>query len=456
MATDVVDQQVTPDDIKHFDNDAIGLVAEYHLAGWRSHMTSKGHVFLKAPDGTETASVSRDSLRGRSGRNATAPLKRWRRRQEQERQEREEQAHKGPGSSFGISDAEQAQAQPEQDLPPRVAKAIRNHPDVTAFFKALGDVDMARERVYVSVDTSMDKPWRYWSVVDTAAKRLIAHGDGYTRPEAFRMLREEGKLPPAATEEELMKIADGSTTCPECGHQASTPSGLRLHVKAKHIGYTCPECGKNTGFSGRSLSTHRRDVHGITPTNQLVREERRRRANTCPDCAETFTTPQGLAAHRRTEHARDVTAQVLALVAQHGHITPDLVMAELNLSKSAAASRLGRMVERGRLVRVGRATYGLPDAGDITGTSPDVTPDGDSEIDTITAGDVTGTSPVTPAGDPAGIVAQMAAIVAPGLSAEVENLRRERDQLRHDNDLLGKQVEDLQARLDLMREALGA
>lgn len=45
-------------------------------------MSTKGHAILRAPDGETTMSVSRDSLRGRSGRNARAVLDRWQKQQD--------------------------------------------------------------------------------------------------------------------------------------------------------------------------------------------------------------------------------------------------------------------------------------------------------------------------------------------------------------------------------------
>lgn len=464
-------QQVTPDQIKHFDRDAFELVNDYHLAGWRSHMTSQGHVFLKAPDGIETATVSRESLRGRSGRNAAAPLKRWRRHLEQERKEREEAARKGAGSSFGIADLEQARSTGETDLPPRVAKAMREHPDVIAYIadnahRFSGPESMSQQ-LYIGVDHDADKPWQMWALVDTPAGVLVAHGPGYTRNEALTKLRAEGHLPPA-TEDEIMATST-ATTCSECGFKAENTGALKLHVRIKHTGFVCPECGKNTGHAGRSLAIHREAEHGVTPTHRAKVLARKRRANTCLVCGESYGTPQGLANHQRSAHGRDLMGMAVQVARSlERPMTGADLVEHLGLQRLPTANQvLARAVNAGLLERTARGQYipvAEPDTGadgqDVPVTSPDVPPE-------PSPGDVTVTSPASPDTPPVvegeviepdhrEIVEAVRAIVTPPLMAQLAQVVAERDRLTHENEILAKQVADLQARMDLMKEALGA
>lgn len=482
----VGEEQVTPDQLKAFDNDALKLVAEYHLAGWRSHMTNQGHVFLKAPDGSETASVTRDSLRGRSGRNAAAPLKRWRRRLAAEVEAKETARRKAAGASFGVADKQMREDDYGHDIPPRVRTAIQDHPDVKTYLAENGKRKVfyaeAKEILYVGVDLGADRPWERWTFVDRSINTLIAHGPGYTRAEALRELRAEGHLRPA-TEEELMAEAEG-TTCPECGFEAKNAGSLNMHIKIKHTGFICPECGKNTGHAGRSLAAHRQDEHGITPAFAEKKMAQAKRANTCPECGEGFLTPQSLGQHRRNAHDRDVTGEVLALAESLGrplHRT-DLVE-HLSLGLHTATSTLVRLAKKGLLARTERGLYTLPSDehpaaqpdDDLTVTSPDVTPERDSEIEDD-AGydeDVLGTSlDVMPGPDVENVVqvlgalpdgntavemiAQIRAVVTPPLMAQLREVTADRDRLAHENTLLTKQVEEQQARLDLLKEALGA
>lgn len=462
-------EQVTPDQIKHFDHDAIHLVAQYHFAGWRSHMTSNGHVFLKAPDGTETASVSRESLRGRSGRNAAAPLKRWRRRIEQERRDKEAAERKRAGAAFGITDMTTAKANdPLASVPPRVAKAIRESAEVIAY---IGDnyqrftEDNVSEALYISVEGDGPRPaWEMWCVVDVEKNVLVAHGPGYTRAEALKMLRDEGRLPPASGEE-LMAEIEG-TTCPQCGHEAKTNGGLLLHLKSQHTGFHCPECGVQTGFSGRGLAWHRETEHGVLQPRKAKAREALLAANACSDCDERFESPQGLAAHERRVHGRDVRGKALSLIKSLDRParTQDIIDG-LKVTETAAKSTLSRLTRGGDIVRVAHGLYTVP-GKDVTVTSPDVTPDGDSETGsddvTVTSPDVPATPAVVPAAlddldatDAAAVVAKIRAAVAPAMVAQLHEMAKERDAAIEERDMFKRQAEELRTQLALVREQLG-
>lgn len=64
-------------DLTVFDDEATQLVMEMMDAGWTGRLSQRGHAIMRAPDGQATHSISRDSLRGRSGRNARAIFERW-------------------------------------------------------------------------------------------------------------------------------------------------------------------------------------------------------------------------------------------------------------------------------------------------------------------------------------------------------------------------------------------
>ena len=86
--------------------------------------------------------------------------------------------------------------------------------------------------------------------------------------------------------------------------------------------------------------------------------------------------------------------------------------------------------------------------GDVTVTSPPVTPApaADVLLDHLLA---------VPTGDDAeAMVAKIRAVVSAPLVAEVQRLRTERDDLAHQNSLLAKQVEELETRMSILREAM--
>ena len=63
--------------LRTFDKESRKLISEMEAAGWVKRMTKNGEAFLYAPDGVTATTVSRDSKRGRSGRNARAFFERW-------------------------------------------------------------------------------------------------------------------------------------------------------------------------------------------------------------------------------------------------------------------------------------------------------------------------------------------------------------------------------------------
>jgi DNA-directed RNA polymerase subunit RPC12/RpoP len=80
-------------DLLLFDKESTALVMEMTSAGWTGRLSSGQHAIMLAPDGETTASVTRSSLRGRSGRNARSVFTRWQRQQRQlAAQEEEEMA----------------------------------------------------------------------------------------------------------------------------------------------------------------------------------------------------------------------------------------------------------------------------------------------------------------------------------------------------------------------------
>lgn len=72
-------EQLTRADLKSFDAQSTQIVLEYMELGWTGYISTKGHAIVLSPDGESTEAVSRDSLRGRSGRNQRAALERWKR-----------------------------------------------------------------------------------------------------------------------------------------------------------------------------------------------------------------------------------------------------------------------------------------------------------------------------------------------------------------------------------------
>lgn len=87
-------------DLKQFDGESTALVMEMVEAGWTGRISQRGHAIMHAPDGEATHSISRDSLRGRSGRNARATFERW-------MKQRSRELHPAQGETVVIEEAPQ-------------------------------------------------------------------------------------------------------------------------------------------------------------------------------------------------------------------------------------------------------------------------------------------------------------------------------------------------------------
>lgn len=64
-------------DLRTFDEEGRALLLDMQEKGWVGRRTSRGHVLMYAPDGEHTLTFSRESLRGRAGRNARGYFTRW-------------------------------------------------------------------------------------------------------------------------------------------------------------------------------------------------------------------------------------------------------------------------------------------------------------------------------------------------------------------------------------------
>lgn len=260
-------------ELKHFDSDATMLVLRMQAAGWTGYMTKTGHAFLRAPDGVSTASVSRDSLRGRSGKNAQAVFTRWQREQEQARAAAQER------NAFGITAGELEYAQDEHGLP-----TVGDEPVPAALLAEMRRSAPLREWVMSYPNSrealanmtfmlpAMEGPLS-WVAFDHSAipPVLIAHGSECDVDAAWLQLQEQK---PSLFGASQTDSSDGGQDmkvyhCGEegCSRQFDTAGGLNLHRATKHAPkVTCPVegCGKQVrGYGG--LGGHMRSHNLAAP-----------------------------------------------------------------------------------------------------------------------------------------------------------------------------------------------
>jgi hypothetical protein len=464
MGNALADKQVSLDEIRTFDNDAQDLVQQYHEAGWTSRRSSKGHVIAYAPDGKTSASISRDSLRGRSGRNAAAPLKKWLRDQQTTK-----------GAAFGITDLDEATAPIEArfggEVPVRITQQVQSDPRLIEYLTSLADqgIDPFAERIAIGGGKAADGT-SLWYAVDVVAAKMIIHSPDLTFSQACEHAREQGMLPAESTEADV-KVYRCSE--PGCGKEYPNAQQMDFHRRRIHDGYPCPDCDHAHFGSGSALAAHREKEHGVLRKHTIAKAQDQGRW--CSECAKAFDSPGAYRSHLGRVHTPAEGTrpeQVLAAMATiGGTVSVDALIEHLGWKRNLLASPLKRLSDTGQLVRVAKAQYRLPDEvtvthtepRDVPVTSPPVTPARDTEDDTR---DVPGTSPVSdltnllvelPDGDSAvEMIAKIRAVVTPPLLAQLREVTAERDRLAHDLDIMTKERDDMKARVQLLNEAFRA
>ena len=334
--------KVSMDDIKHFDSDAKDLVQAFHMADWHTFIGTNGHVFCLAPDGVATASVTRDSLRGRSGRNAAAKLKKW---VEDNGGFREvllskHTPKKEPVANSAFGHVHLATEEPRDGsliMTQRIASAIKRHPVARPWIEArmtrvdgsdtLAKLDLEK----VAVLTDEEHPERWILVnLESDPPGVVASSDDVDEDAAMAAMREqlphrfESKGWEIVTDQ-AKGIGPLSFVCDVegCDKAFDTAHGLAGHKTLAHGRpkvWRCGECGEE--FKAPfSLGKHRQAAHGA----MTGAERRAQNALTaCRWCGKAFKTPRGRQIHEGTQHADEplpevavtrTTARILATMA---------------------------------------------------------------------------------------------------------------------------------------------
>jgi hypothetical protein len=243
--------------LKTFDSDAQRLVFAMQAAGWRGYMSNRGHAIMHAPDGVTTTSISRDSLRGRSGRNAKAKFTRWVR----EQAEREQAAH-APGS-FGVLPDKPR----NMPIPVVTMAEIKKHPEAAAFIR---ETDGTTSKTIVLDDETP----RCWAVFDVRGRfpRLVALGSECTERVAWEgLMAQAPALFPAALrwDQDDREQAKGATvatryacTFEGCDVSFETETQTRAHYMGHFQSAVpcdfpgCDHVSKNAGGHNLHVGKH--------------------------------------------------------------------------------------------------------------------------------------------------------------------------------------------------------
>jgi hypothetical protein len=421
--------RLTIEELRNFDADATKLILEMQIAGWTGYITNRGHAFMLAPDGTTTASVTRDSLRGRSGRNARAQLTRWVRTQREA-----EEARTAP-SSFGPVRFDEPgmplRRDGERALPVATLAEMRRH---DGFRKFMDDNRWRSEagQSYVAFVLPLedgDNP-RSWAAFDIAKKHrpvLVAMGSQMDEALAWEKVYDQNsdilvRTTPDThiTEGQDMKVF----VCKTCAEQFEVLTDLASHVNNTHPNksWQCDQCDKPPFNTAGGLNLHKSASHPVTVA--------------CPECGRDCMGAGALGVHRRKAHGvlkkseRDKAARVAA--ANEGVTVTHTEPHE-------------PVVHEPILVRTSIVPSVTDDTDTVTSPSP-IEPTGDVLMDYLLA---------SPEGEDAeDLVARMRALLAAPIVAELRRLREDNRMLVEQNDKLSHDNGDLEAKLSIMREAL--
>lgn len=285
------------EDVVNFDKEATALVLWAGEYGWVGRISSKGHAIMHAPDGETSMSISRESLRGRSGRNQFAKFERWRKQQEpdyvpdtslasafQEAVEKREHPddHKHRLSTeldagalsapmTGESEAEESQM-PVSEAPSEQKRLVikggkqwstaDDEPftcsDCGKSFasgKGLGGHRRVHNPLYAAKPAS------------TRVSKRRAIPMALTQPEAASGGFEVFKKRPRASSPKVSAVyglppmkQNEPSDCPDCGQHFEKSTQLMPHMKTHRLeARQCPLCGKPKKYMTTHMRAHARD-----------------------------------------------------------------------------------------------------------------------------------------------------------------------------------------------------
>lgn len=431
-------------DLAGWEQDAVQLVMEYQLHGWSGRMSSNGHAIMHSPDGTETASLARKHTRNRGGLNARRPLQRWLKRQEEERQQEVQRS-----SAFGLPPHEHMHAGHEP--PWRIAE----HQSYEA-----------RKRM----KSILDSWWKQTANLTTGGWQLVERGEddwvvawtpdgqqivlaGFGEgvdPQDVQYMQDKAaehnrkikgnevvqgpQQAQRAPKEDATQASEGfACTVPGCDAEPfKTKGALSLHATMHDDReYQCPLCDrvfKRTASLSLHLrgSAHANDARRTKALLAISSNERRKAR-----MAKRAKKPGGIKI-RQCEYC----GVELSHLSIGGHHRGHTALGHIKLADGGDGAT-------------------LPHAKAITADASTVavTPDPDQ----ATASTVVSEAVVNGTGAPEtaeAILDQVRVLVNPHMVGELERLRRRNAELEEGLQKTTRERDDLQARLDMLKEAL--
>lgn len=216
--------------------------------------------------------------------------------------------------------------------------------------------------------------------------------------------------------------------CPDGGREFKNGQALAMHRQRTHDGLACPECGDKF-WSPAKYNAHRLEKHGIERAKKVaVREVDG--VYPCPHCTAKFGTKVGLGSHMKVH--KDETPPANSNGASHATAPPAVVV--------RPSSTMPTLRPAPRKAKARPEPEPAVEAPSSTEPEP---AEGSAALDRLLG-----------EADPAEVLTNVLAILAPSLLGQIERLRRERDEARDKVEELARKVEEFEARMSIMRDAM--
>lgn len=244
-------------------------------------------------------------------------------------------------------------------------------------------------------------------------------------------------------------------TCLDCpdegGREFKSGQALAMHRQRAHDGLKCPECGEvflGGGMASR-YNEHRFEKHGVEPKKKVpMRMVDGVYPCPEPDCMAQFGSKVGLGSHMKAHKNREAEPAAAAAdldrlresngasaPATFSHATPPKAVV---VRPSSTMPTLRPVAKKPEPKAEPEPAAEAPPAASATESAD--SPNGMTEL----LGDQ----------DPAEALTNVLAILTPPLLGQIERLRRERDEAREKVKELAARVEEFEARMSIISDAM--
>lgn len=445
--------EITADDLRGWDREAVDLVLEYQQYGWTGRFSSNHHAIMRAPDGEATASIARRHSWNRGGKNARRPLKQWLDRQAAERDKKRQR------NSFGLTAQEVNPSkfrQTESDLPPwqlattqtydallRMKKLTRSWWETV---KAAGSGNTMWQLTEDGEDN--------WAIVSAFRSekiaRIVAVGPA-ADPEDIEDLQAQVDRLNQPEENDPM-IDTGPPTkwkypCPEpgCDRGFDLPGALALHAES-HVpeGFPCLLCDDVLRSSSARGSHLRGKKHKDDPrlphVLKMIRSDKTPRTESA-----TYK--------RKPPRPCEYCGEVMPALSIGGHQRGHKALGHLKIAEGGDGAT--QVIGKAKAIAARETPVKVPEAVTEAPVKPEPVPEPKPEplavakINVIEAPVVNGTGHVTTAEER---LKQVLTIVSPELVGDLEREKAKNKKLERDLAEMTADRDELQTMFDMIEE----